>query len=122
MSYTRILRKDFSFHDVDVSSRDIFNDAKEGIDQPKSVKHEEEKDNYHEKDEDESSIKMNYHQINDLLGFITSSTFGYFVKAKKWLDHGFLKVFVAYFAFLFNFRSRVPCEMQVHPPSYCTVR
>ena len=99
MSYPRILGKGVSFHDVGVSSRDILDDAEEGIDQPKSVKHEEEKDNYHEKDEDESSIKMNDHQINDLLGFITSYTFGYFVKAKKWLDHGSLKVFMVYFAF-----------------------
>ena len=83
MLHLRILKKCISFHDVGVSSRDRLNDVEEGIDQPESVKHEEEKYNYHEKDNDESSIKMNDHQMNDLLGFITRYTFGYFVKVKS---------------------------------------
>ena len=45
MLYLRILGKGISFHDVGLSSRDILNDTEEGIDQPESMKHEEEKDN-----------------------------------------------------------------------------
>ena len=45
MLYLRMLGKGISFHDVGVSSRDILNDTEEGIVQPESVKHEEEKYN-----------------------------------------------------------------------------
>ena len=57
-SYLRNIKKDIYFHDASVSSEDIFKDTEKGIDQPETVKLEEEEDDNPEKDKDESRTKV----------------------------------------------------------------
>lgn len=65
---------------------------------------------------DEIPTKMDDHQINNILVDITNHTIKYFDKEKSGKNVD-VKIFCGTFCICSNFRSRVPCEMHVHPPS-----
>lgn len=72
-SYPRNVRKCISFHDVGISSEDMLNYIKEGIDQPVAVKLEKEEVDDPEKEKEESLTKVDNkdYPIDNILGYIT---------------------------------------------------
>lgn len=79
-SYLKNVEKGVSFHDVGVSLQDTLKEPDQGIDQPKTVEHEKE-DNDYEKEKIESPTAVDIlpltwrtskdHHIENILGYIT---------------------------------------------------